>query len=260
MAESAPVNQPTSSKHRAAQIGLYAKLIAEVNEALRDLDLNDLGHTYDGFIRLITAIIRRYSKASSSLAVRFYRDMRREAGHTTEFTVRPSQVPGAQEIEQAIRYEVRDYFGRTPEDPPPPPRKIELVEKNIEGQAQKLVADTGRKTILENVKRDKAAVGWARVTDGDPCSFCAMLASRGAVYSSEESASTVLNEMSSRYGESYHPHCDCTVVPIFKGQDFTMSEDAKKWRDLWDRVTAGKSGKDARREFRKALEASRPSA
>src|SRR5690606_37914962 len=36
----------------------------------------------------------------------------------------------------------------------------------------------GRDLILEHVERDERALGWARVTSGSPCHFCAMLASR----------------------------------------------------------------------------------
>src|SRR5690606_4035773 len=39
----------------------------------------------------------------------------------------------------------------------------------------------GRDTIIESVKADSKAQGWARATSGRPCAFCAMLASRGPV-------------------------------------------------------------------------------
>lgn len=46
---------------------------------------------------------------------------------------------------------------------------------------------------------------WRRVTDGDPCGWCAMLASRGPVYGSAAKAGQ---------GRRYHGHCGCTAEPF----------------------------------------------
>lgn len=46
---------------------------------------------------------------------------------------------------------------------------------------------------------------WRRVTDGDPCGWCAMLAGRGPVYGSAQSAGQ---------GRRYHGHCGCTAEPF----------------------------------------------
>ena len=65
-------------------------------------------------------------------------------------------------------------------------------------------------TIIANVgrDRDKGAM-FARVPTGtETCTFCLMLASRGAVYHTRKTA-----------GEWRHFHhgCDCKVVPSFEG-------------------------------------------
>ncbi len=46
---------------------------------------------------------------------------------------------------------------------------------------------------------------WRRVTDGAPCGWCAMLASRGPVYGSAAKAGQ---------GRRYHGHCGCTAEPF----------------------------------------------
>lgn len=97
------------------------------------------------------------------------------------------------------------------------------------------------------IEQTNQAIGWMRVSDGDPCYFCALLISRGAVYKSAKTA-----------GEDFqfHDSCGCTVLPIFSRTDF-MSDDAKRFRALYDEHAAHLSGADARNAFRKALEASR---
>lgn len=64
-----------------------------------------------------------------------------------------------------------------------------------------------RDTILENQKRDPAAVGWRRIASGDGCKLCQLLASRGAVY----------RESTARFAT--HSNCRCTAAPVFEGQD-----------------------------------------
>lgn len=60
-----------------------------------------------------------------------------------------------------------------------------------------------------NVRNDpyEGDVRWARVPTGDrTCDFCVMLASRGPVYLSEESAGAF---------DKFHAHCDCKVIPFW---------------------------------------------
>ena len=82
-------------------------------------------------------------------------------------------------------------------------------------------------TIIANVgrDRDKGAM-FARVPTGtETCTFCLMLASRGAVYHSRKSA-----------GEWRHFHrgCDCKVVPSFEGDPDAELVQGVKPRELYD--------------------------
>ena len=58
------------------------------------------------------------------------------------------------------------------------------------------------KCVEFNAKRDPKKPRWARIPTGvETCEFCIMLASRGFVYHSEETASHA------------HAHCDCRITP-----------------------------------------------
>ena len=63
-------------------------------------------------------------------------------------------------------------------------------------------------TIMANAKRDRRkGVRFARVPTGyETCSFCLMLAGRGAVYHSRKTAGEF---------NHFHRRCDCKVVPSF---------------------------------------------
>lgn len=56
---------------------------------------------------------------------------------------------------------------------------------------------------------------WARVvhpSENGPCGFCVMLASRGPVYSSSQTAGL--------RADAFHDHCHCTVVPVFTSREW----------------------------------------
>lgn len=80
-------------------------------------------------------------------------------------------------------------------------------------------------TIIANVGRDKdRGARFARVPTGfETCTFCLMLASRGAVYHTRRSA-----------GEWKHFHrgCDCKVVPSFERDPYAEVVEGVKPREL----------------------------
>lgn len=89
-------------------------------------------------------------------------------------------------------------------------------------QAQYEVLRAGREKVQQS------SVRWRRVTDGNPCGFCAMVASRGPVYRSASSAGD---------GRRYHNRCGCTVEP-FEGSpsEWVPSPDEQRFVDAYDAV------------------------
>ncbi|MGW1837075.1 VG15 protein [Streptomyces sp. NPDC002067] len=131
----------------------------------------------------------------------------------------------------------------------------------------------GRDLIDQASKRDRRAIGWARVTDGTPCAFCAMLASRGAIYSSQATAAGGGRRKPRGTGDGrarahrrppvsredltrYHNGCHCQTVPVFSRNDF-MTPDARRFDREWREVTRGKAGAEARAAWRRHIESSR---
>lgn len=107
------------------------------------------------------------------------------------------------------------------------------------GAMAQLTLSGGRQTITQSVQADRQARGWTRVTAGNPCAFCAMLASRGAAYRGQSSA-----------GFQAHNHCRCVAEPAYSGSQ--MPQRNQQFRDLWDEATAGQ--RDQLNAFRRALE------
>jgi hypothetical protein len=130
----------------------------------------------------------------------------------------------------------------------------------LSGTASRLVQEAARQVVRDASEADPQAIGWARISDGDPCSWCAMLISRGAVYKSAESAG--LRQADRFEGESpfrWHDHCGCQVIPIFDSNDPHLQR-AEELYEQWLRETAGTSGAGARNAWRRYWESRHPQA
>jgi hypothetical protein len=99
--------------------------------------------------------------------------------------------------------------------------------------AARVALNAGRQAVENTIAQDRLARGWMRVTDGDPCAFCAMLASRGAVYKSAQSAGFELDPVRGEINR-YHDNCGCQVVPVFTRTPVlpgTTQRAEQLWRD-----------------------------
>ena len=89
---------------------------------------------------------------------------------------------------------------------------------------------------------------FARVTHPNkngPCGFCAMLASRGPVYKSSESAGI--------RADRYHDHCFCTCVPVFTSKHWEGKDQQVAFERVYNEVVRDQDlhGEDARRAMDK---------
>lgn len=110
-------------------------------------------------------------------------------------------------------------------------------------------------TIISNVGRDKdKGVRFARVPTGfETCTFCIMLASRGAVYHTRKSAGEF---------KHFHRHCDCKVVPGFEDDpdaELVEGVNPEELRERWWQLekvdaTAGLSAAEREELRRKVME------
>ena len=146
---------------------------------------------------VLEPVMTAYAEAASELAAEWY-DMEAE-GHGYKLPAAVTQVEACGDaVDATVRYQVR-----------------KLMDGDAEGFARacgEFARDSAvrqlNSTIMANAARDrKRGVRFARVTTGrETCAFCYMLASRGAVYHTRETAGQF---------DHYHRRCDCKVVPGF---------------------------------------------
>lgn len=95
--------------------------------------------------------------------------------------------------------------------------------------AERHARDAGREAIVDAARHDPAALGYARrALSGNPCAFCLMLASRGAVYRNASAALLRDGE-----DEPYHDGCSCVVVPVFNRTTWPGRDEADRLEAEW---------------------------
>lgn len=248
MASTATGSQLTRAQ-RSDQARIRNQAVAEFLNLWPLLNPRDIDTTSQSWTALAIELVRRYRALSAQRAGQYYTALR--LAETTELA--PPVISLATAPVQAISTSLlvtgpiglKARIGKGM--PIEKASKLALVQAS--GAVARHVADGGRQTLIGTAEADALAVGYARITDGNPCPFCAMLASRGFVYRSRESANFAHNGV-----DRYHDHCGCTVEPAFsRGQALPAANE--RYEKLWIESTRGKSGKDAINAFRDALAA-----
>ncbi len=126
-------------------------------------------------------------------------------------------------------------------------REATLVR--MSGSVTTLVLEGGRDTVIRSVAADRQARGWARIAGPNACTFCRLMAARGPVYKTAQTA-------------SFKPHdqCACGVEPAFgdyqwnaRSREYSQEySDALKWARQTGQMPSGTSN-DSLNAYRRFL-------
>jgi hypothetical protein len=140
-------------------------------------------------------------------------------------------------------------------------RVIEVARKAVEGTVARVAQEPARELIQEvGEDEDLENVGWARMLVGAySCSFCAMLASRGPVYKSRETAIGRGGNPLDAYHKPYIDKrgalvggvCDCIAVLVTSWGTWEGRDAFEKLENLWQDTGGKASGHAARLKFRR---------
>jgi hypothetical protein len=247
MATAAP--PPASSHHQAAQAGLVLAMAPMLTAAWGHLDPAHMSATLPRFTALIAAIVQRFSPASATLAVRQYQTERRRAGIVTPYRPKPASPPPREQVAKTVSWATQPLWKAEPDTLP---QVVETAQTNLAGAVDNLVLDVGRATIIDNVAADAKAKAWARVPEPGCCAFCALLATRGAVYKEDSFKQSNAKFAGGGFSFKVHDHCRCHVEPVFNAYEPTA--EIRRWQAEWKEVSAGLHGADARLAWRQHYE------
>lgn len=225
-----------AADYQASQAALAASLAPQVAVAWSLLDVSQLAATLPDLAAAVTALVHRYGSVMALAAARYYSAVRLDAGVTGRFAPPLADPAGLEQVTQSVKWATRDLWSAQPAVP--------QARAAVQAVADKLVLDTGRDTVIGAVKSDRKARGWVRVTRPGACSFCLLLATRGAVYKSEQTA-----------GFEAHDHDHCHPEPVFTAWE--PSADMRHWQAVYRQAARAGSGKAVRDEFRRLVDAER---
>jgi hypothetical protein len=251
-----------TEQHRLAQLALRSAFMRELVRLWPLINLDRLDETAAEWISFVADLILTYRTQSVDKALSYYDEFRRaETGqplanrgnYRSLAEPEPAAIRTSLLVTGPIGVKSRLRKGVNPTVA----KAKALVD--VSGAASRHVLAGGRQLIVEAAHADDLALKYARVTDGDPCAWCAMLASRGPVYATERTAVRTTSRSKKRGpGREYHDHCGCTVEPGFF-DDPEWPGRAREFEQLWIDSTKGKGGKAALNAFRRAYEAQRRS-
>lgn len=213
--------------HRLAQARLGAQTVRALRAVFPLLDPADLDGTFDSWLRAVLPVIRSQRTTSARLAANYLTTFRTlELGADVDPYVPviadaldTSAVSTSMLVTGPVS--VRSNLARAV----PLVRALTLAEANSARAGMRHVMNGGRDTIQNAVANDTAAHGWARSASGKACAFCAMLASRGPVYSK----ATV----------DFHAHdgCSCGSEPVYR-RDADWPSGSRRYADLYQQAKA----------------------
>jgi hypothetical protein len=194
---------------------------------MRSVDLNDISGSTASLVARLIPLIRMRRDHSALIARAYYTRFRQmEAPGGDGFSLPPITELNLPALQTSLRVmgevALKKRIATLPlgDDIPDLTKRVllqgalETTATDISGAATRHAMNGGRDEIQSALEADPVALGYIRVTDADPCYFCAMLASRGPVYDDES-----FEESDPRFigrGEhKVHDHCGCGVEPVF---------------------------------------------
>lgn len=234
---------------RQQQAFQVAWLLLEIVGLWGLLDLRNVIASWPQVRTAIAAIITEQSQVMGQAGNAYYQQVRATAGVLGLPPVLTVPPPPAENLIRATLDSTGPYSllarikqGRDVSE------AAQVTGAMVGAAATRLIQNGARTAVLQAVQQDSAAVAWYRVTAADPCAFCAMLASRGAIYRSAASA-----------GFKAHSRCRCSAAAVFSKEDARALKDNDLYRQ-WKQVTRGYGGQDAIRVWRRYWDAKHPEA
>lgn len=227
-----------TAAHLAAQLGLRASVIRDIMRLAPMWDPFS-PESLDAFVLAVVALAQSRSIDSAALAARYF-EMFKEAdlGLTVGKALALAEPPTVTQVKKAIVSTAVASFWRGIGNGLETSQAKQMAINALNGSMGRLAMQGGRQTLVGAIRRDRNYRGrFMRVTDGNACAFCSMLASRGPVYLSADSAGA---------SHRYHDRCGCSIRPYAGGE---WPEENQQLHEQWQvmRAQGGGSLNDFRR-------------
>lgn len=215
---STPDGARLTEAHRLAQARLGARTVQQMRVVWPLLDPAAVDQTFARWLSAAKVVVGANRNVSSQLAASYYMAFRQLELGIDAPPVTPvfAEAANAEQLATSLLVTGPVSLKNGMARGLPIAKAAQAAEVNSARASMRLSLDGGRETLTSTIGADPNATGWQRVTSGNACAFCEMLAGRGTVYK-EDSADF-----------ASHDHCSCSAEPTFEGagrsvRDFTPS-------------------------------------
>lgn len=231
------IGRELTEEHRLAQLSIGAAGALNSDALWRLLDPNDIDGSRARWV------------AASVHAAELTFPMSVEAAELYVTSYQAVEVPGSDRVVLQPRFDSRkvardldlagpQYVKSLIGKGHSPDEAHDHAHSRILGLGRKHALDGGRGLIEATTSQDQRSIGYRRVTGPDPCTFCAMLASRGAQFGGQRSQSIYGTGGSalvrSSDGLRYHLHCNCTAEIVYG--EWQPTEQEQTYVDSYERA------------------------
>lgn len=144
-------------------------------------------------------IVTPHAQAAAEITAQWYQ----EINPASTFEATPVVDLAPQRLDKSVDWALYAPGQATPLD-------------RLAGSSKRMVSDASRDTVTTNAATE--GIRWARYASANACSFCRVLATRGAVYTSQTASL------------KSHDHCRCIAVPEPAGSTYTPPDYVKTWQ------------------------------
>jgi hypothetical protein len=162
--------------------------------------------------KAMPTLIDNYGNVAALISATTYDLSRAEANTSTEYkatTEKPKELSTS--VQAAIGFSVASLTNTN---------SYSTFQTNLAGAVSRFIIQFDRSTIESNVNRDPQARFYERVPSMRACSFCLTMASVATV------------QRSSSF-DGYHNFCNCTLNPVFDGQESTELPEYEGFRQAY---------------------------
>ncbi len=189
---------------------LAALASTDVDTVWNELHTSDLTdrEIRASMVETYSTIVTPYVSAAGDVAAVWYEDLAPDSDYTAE----PADLPSVEDLESTAWRLTRDMV-EVDVDDPEIDDEVDPILAALETESQRLVYGGARDTIADNIAAE--GVRWARYASATACAFCRLMAIRGAVYASAESAGRIPNPDDPKNPlNRFHSGCRCVTVPL----------------------------------------------
>lgn len=220
------VSAESLAAQTTAMNALYASATDEFSEMLSFFERTALSNETAQLTRIrnsFWSIIKRYSDASGAIGRDLYDRMRAEAGAHGYYDAVTAPSVDIQFV-NTVTFSNSKYVQSG---------DYQKYQDQLQQKMMLAIFGTMRHTITGNAARENRLMGnneddgvrFARVPQGvHTCAFCIMLAGRGFVYASKETAGKF---------DKYHNDCDCRIVASWGEDSSVENYDSTEYEDMY---------------------------